>query len=223
MGRSADVLAVMARFPTPGAVKTRLAARVGAAPACALYRAFLVDLATRFDRGPWSLVWAVTPPDADLAPVVGACGEQIPQEGADLAERMQRCFAHLFDAGARRVVMIGADAPHVADSVLTAAFATLAAHDAVFVPTRDGGYCLVGLRAAHDVFSGVSMGTAAVFDQTRARLEALGLRWHELEPSFDVDEMEDVVDLARLIESGEVALPQTAAVLREWQSAGILR
>src|SRR6185436_5260363 len=95
MSRSADVLAVMARFPTPGAVKTRLAARVGAEAACALYRAFLVDIAARFGSGPWSLVWAVTPPGADLAVVVGAGGEQIGQEGVDLAERMQRCFVRL--------------------------------------------------------------------------------------------------------------------------------
>lgn len=222
MNPGAGVLVVMARYPLPGAVKSRLAARAGADAACALYRAFLADLAARFGAGPWQLVWAVTPADSDLAPFVGAGCRQIAQHGGDLGERMQRCFARLLNEGAARVVMIGADAPHVADGTVRAAFAALENHDGVLVPTRDGGYCLVGLRALHDIFSGIPMGTAAVFERTRARFEALGLRWRGLEPSFDVDELEDVVALRRLIAHGEVALPHTAAVLREWQAAGVL-
>jgi glycosyltransferase A (GT-A) superfamily protein (DUF2064 family) len=56
MPGSTDVLVVMAKYPTPGAVKTRLAERVGAAAACALYRAFLADIAraARLARGGWS-------------------------------------------------------------------------------------------------------------------------------------------------------------------------
>src|SRR5262245_21926261 len=151
MSASADRLVVMARSPVPGEVKTRLATAVGAEAACALYRAFLADLAARFGGGPWSLIWAVTPPDADLGPLVGQRGVQIPQEGDDLAERMHRVFTRLSRDGAKGVVMIGADAPHVADAALAAAFAALEVNDAVLMPTRDGGYCLVGLRAPHDI------------------------------------------------------------------------
>jgi rSAM/selenodomain-associated transferase 1 len=211
-----DVLVVMAKYPVPGTVKTRLAARVGAERACALYRAFLADIGARFSAGPWQLVWAVTPPDADLAPFVGAAGREIAQEGEELGERMRRCFARLFGEGARAVVMIGADAPHIGEDAVAAAFAALADHAAVMVPARDGGYCLLGLRAAHDVFSGIAMGTSSVFEQTRLRLDTLGLAWRALAPSFDVDELDDVVELSRLIAAGEVALPHTAAVLRAW-------
>jgi len=222
MTRSADVLVVMARAPELGAVKTRLAERVGAAAACDLYRAFLTDLAGRLADGPWALAWAVTPPDADLTPIVGQRGRQIGQQGVDLAERMWRCVARLFDDGAARVVMIGADVPHLPSTAISAVFAALDAHDAVLMPTRDGGYCLVGLRAAHDLFTGIPMGSASVFDCTRARLAALGLRWCALDPSFDVDEFDDVVELAALIAQGDVALPHTAAVLRAWHAAGFL-
>src|SRR5690242_15459518 len=162
MAALADVLVVMAKYPAPGEVKTRLAERVGAAAACALYAAFLADIAARFAHAPQRLVWAVTPAGADLTPFIGAAHEQIAQQGDSLAERMRRCFVHLLDAGAQRVVMIGADAPHIADHTIDTAFSALDDHDAVFVPTRDGGYCLVGLRAAHDIFSGVAMGTDAV-------------------------------------------------------------
>jgi rSAM/selenodomain-associated transferase 1 len=222
MATSADVLVVMAKYPSPGAVKTRLAERVGAAAAAGLYRAFLADLAQRLAQGPWQLVWAVAPAGADLTPFVGRRQRQIEQHGDDLGARMLGCFAQLIGEGAARVVMIGADAPHIGEGTLRDAFAALDELDAVFVPTRDGGYSLVGLRAAHDLFSAMPMGTARVFARTRARLVTLGLRWRALETSFDVDELADVAALARLIASGAVALPHTTAVLREWQAHGIL-
>jgi uncharacterized protein len=223
MAHGADVLVVMARYPVPGAVKTRLAESVGADAACALYRAFLADIAARFGRGPWELIWAVTPAGADLAAVVGAESRQIAQHGADLGERMRGCFAQLLGAGAARVVMIGADAPHLAEQTVRAAFAALTQRDAVLLPTRDGGYCLVGLRHPHDIFSDIAMGSPTVFAATCARLGALGLSWSELEPSFDVDELADVAELARQIACGTVTLPKTAAVLRNWRRAGVLR
>ena len=44
-------LAVMARYPTVGAVKTRLARTLGAERAAAVYRAFLRDIELRFAAG----------------------------------------------------------------------------------------------------------------------------------------------------------------------------
>lgn len=222
MGRSADVLVVMAKYPAAGTVKTRLAERVGAAAAASLYRAFLADLAQRFAHGPWQLVWAVTPAGADLTPFIGSAPRQIEQQGSDLGERMWGCFSRLIGEGADRVVMIGADVPHIGDGAVRDAFAALEECDAVFVPTRDGGYSLVGLRTAHDLFSAIPMGTAMVFERTRARLASLGLRWHALEANFDIDELADVAALARLIASGAATLPHTAAVLRDWQASGVL-
>ena len=222
MVRSADVLVVMAKYPNPGAVKTRLANQVGIDAACALYRAFLADIGARFASGPWQLVWAVTPPGADLLSFVGSGCRQIAQEGSDLGDRMRRCFLRLLEEGSTRVVMIGADAPHIAPATVQTAFSALTDHDAVLVPTGDGGYCLVGLRHPHDIFSRIPMGTAAVFEKTAARLAALGVRWQALEPSFDVDELDDVRELARQIASGEVELSHTAAVLRDWRAAGLL-
>jgi rSAM/selenodomain-associated transferase 1 len=209
----ADVLVIMARQPTPGAVKTRLAARIGKADACALYRAFLVDLAAALDGGPWQLTWAVTPDDADLRPIVGADAACVTQRGDGLGERMQHCFADLFAAGAVRVVMIGADVPHLGRAQVAAAFAALDAADVVLTPTRDGGYGLIGLGAAHDVFAGVAMGGAHVFAQTVRRIAALGLRPSIQPGTFDVDEWHDVLLLRRLLKDGAVSLPATAAAL----------
>jgi glycosyltransferase A (GT-A) superfamily protein (DUF2064 family) len=66
------------------------------------------------------------------------------------------------------------------------------------------------------------MGTAMVFERTCAHLATLGLRWHALETSFDIDDLADVAALARLIDSGAVTLSHTAAVLHDWQASGVL-
>lgn len=210
---TADTLVVMARQPVPGTVKTRLARRIGAAPAAALYAAFLADIAVRLAHPSWRLLWAVTPGDADLSPLVGASAAHLPQRGADLAARMANVFADLFDRGAGRVVMIGADAPHLGCDSIAAAFAALASADVVLLPTRDGGYCLVGQAAPHDLFRGVDMGTPAVWAQTQARVAALRLSAATLPASFDIDEWDDLVALRQQIESGAVHLPRTAAAL----------
>lgn len=208
-----DVLVVMARYPTPGAVKTRLAPVLGSDGACALYRAFLADIAAAWRAPGWRLVWAVTPAGADLRAVVGAGAEQIAQRGDTLAARMRHVFEDLFAAGAARVVMCGADVPHLGVDRLAAAFAALSRHDVVLAPTRDGGYCLIGLRAAHDVFTGIAMGGVTVCADTLARAAALGLSTTCQAPTFDVDEPDDVDALAALLATGDAALPATAAAL----------
>jgi hypothetical protein len=219
-----DVLVVMAKAPVVGAVKTRLAAAVGPARACALYRAFLCDLAARFGERSYAFVWAVHPAGAHLDPIVGRALPHLDQRGPDLGARMRHAFADLFAAGARRIVMLGADAPHLQEATIDAAFAALADHDVVLVPVRDGGYCLIGLRAPHDaILTEVAMGTDRVLEQTRARAAALGLRLRVLDATFDVDEWRDVEALAGLLARGEVALPASAAVLDAWQCGKMRR
>lgn len=222
MHGSAEVLVVMAKYPVPGAVKTRLAKRVGDERACALYTAFLRDIAARFRGSPWELVWAVDPPGSDLRAVVGFAGSCIDQEGRGLGERIRRCFEALFAAGARRVVMIGSDVPHLPVAVIKAAFAALEHDDVALAPSDDGGYCLVGMRGSHDIFSAVEMSTPQVFSATQQRLQSLKLRAHVLTPSFDVDDMNDVVTLDRHLRTSETELAHTIAVLNEWREAGLL-
>lgn len=215
MQLTGDVLVVMAKFPRAGHVKTRLGLHIGAEAACELYTAFLHDIATRFDDARRTLVWAVDPPGSDFAPVVGADCLCIDQRGAGLAERMHACFETLFEAGAERVVMMGGDVPHLPSETVDAAFLALNGCEVSLVPSSDGGYCLVGLRRLVDIFTPIEMGTPKVFAQTRSLLDSCGLRVQILAPSFDIDEPEDLRRLAKLIESGEVELPDTGAVLAQ--------
>jgi rSAM/selenodomain-associated transferase 1 len=206
------VLLVMARQPEVGRVKTRLAGAIGAEQACALYRAFLHDLAHRFAGRHYDLVWAVHPAGADFRAAVGESGRCIPQIGADLAERMHQAVASIIAAGADRVVMIGADCPHIRDAWIDEALQALDENDVVLGPSTDGGYYLVALRQAHDLFRGAPMGTSRVLAETLARARLLRLRVHLLPQTFDVDEM---TDLERLRD--ELRMPELARLLSETQ------
>jgi rSAM/selenodomain-associated transferase 1 len=210
----ATALAVMARYPEPGKVKTRLAAEIGVERATALYRAFILDLQARFSAGPRPLVWMYQPGDAPFESLVGAESIRRPQQGANLGERMLRCFATLFDEGFERVIMLGADIPHVEAAHLDEAERCLDDHDVVLGPSADGGYYLVAMRQPHDLFSMVTMGTSRVLDDTLRLVRRAGLRAHLLAPSFDIDIAADLRRLHEMLRHGNACgLPRTAALL----------
>jgi glycosyltransferase A (GT-A) superfamily protein (DUF2064 family) len=229
------VLAVMARFPRRGAVKTRLARVIGEERAVELYRAFLLDIDARFGAGCRRLVWVYEPAQSDWSAAVGSATWSMPQAGESLGERMHNCFSSLCGAPlpsvaadadrARtvaptvgRVLMIGADVPHVADAHLAEAEQRLSDVDVVLGPSDDGGYYLVAMRRAHDIFTGVAMGTSRVFEQTLARIRGARLRVHLLPRGFDIDETDDLERLWRVLTSdAEVRLPRTAALLQRWR------
>jgi len=78
-----------------------------------------------------------------------------------------------------------------------------AGHDAVLGPAEDGGYVLIGLaRTSPRVFDGIAWGSPHVMRDTRARLGALGWRWHELAELWDIDRPADLARLAEHIEGG---------------------
>jgi len=204
----------MAKHPVPGRVKTRLAAALGADAACALYRAFVLDLAERLAALPYAVTWAYTPPDAPFAELLPGARCR-PQRGRDLGERLAAALAEELAAGPGPVLAIGADAPHIPAAALAAGAAALThGADVVLGPAADGGYYLIGLRGpAPGLFAGIAWGTAGVLEATLARAAAAGLAVHLLCPSFDVDQVADLSRLRALLARDDVSLPRTAGVL----------
>jgi len=212
--RSPDAqLVVMAKYPARGRVKTRLAATIGSARACALYRAFVLDLADRLAQLPYDVVWAYWPPRAPFGRLLPGARSR-PQRGADLGARMANAIVAALRGGGPALV-IGADAPHVsAASLARAAAALRGGADLVLGPAEDGGYYLIGVRApVPALFRGIAWGTRTVLAVTRARARRLGLRTRLLPPTFDVDEAMDLRRLRVSIARGRVHLPRTAALL----------
>ncbi len=210
-----SALAIMARYPAVGEVKSRLAKVIGSARACELYRAFLRDLDARFASGRRTVVWVFHPPECDFASLVTPGARCIPQQGTDLGARMLACLRQLSSEGFDRVIMIGADVPHVRDEWLDEAELALDDADVVLGPSADGGYYLIAMREAHDVFTGIEMSTGTVFDETIAKAAAAKLRVHRLPPTFDVDEIADLTRLQDLLrqDDWQQRLRFTAAAL----------
>jgi rSAM/selenodomain-associated transferase 1 len=209
---------IAAKAPRPGFVKTRLARSIGDDRAAELYVAFLQDLAVRFGDGQ-ALGWYVTPddgwpelrrllPDQDGALVLG-------QGKGDWGERQRRLFAEANARGERRTVLIASDSPQLEPETVGQAFRALEQHDLVLGPVTDGGYYLIGMSGDHaEVLDGVRMSRETVLEEILERAEALGAGVALLEPTFDVDEGQDL-ELLRGAARGNPQLARTAAVLEE--------
>jgi uncharacterized protein len=212
---SQEALVIMARYPEEGAVKTRLARDLGPLLTLRLYRAFIDDLAAKFGSLPRPLIWYYLPESSPFPQLFSQRYPCRPQSGSSLQERMVRIFEDLFGEGFQRVVVIGADVPHIPVEAVEDAFALLSATDVVLRPSCDGGYHLIGLAAAGDLFSGITMGTDRVLRETVERAATMGLSVHCLAPSFDVDTIRDVKRLIRFLAETDDPLPRTREVLAE--------
>jgi rSAM/selenodomain-associated transferase 1 len=216
------LLAVVCRNPGVGRVKTRLIPALGEDGAQALYRAFLQDLGARFVDRAHDLLWAYTP-EGGPPPVALTPGLTLAQAGPDLGYRLLRLFGWARGEGYEQVVVISSDVPHLPGAVVDAAFAALEACDVVLAPSDDGGYHLVGMCRAHDIFTMVPMSTPAVLAATRVAIAERGLSLEVLDADFDVDLPEDLPRLAdRLEQDAVLRRGATARVLRR-QQAGIQR
>lgn len=214
LSEASEALVIVAKYPEVGAVKTRLARFIGDERVCQLYLSFIRDLDEKFGGRHRPLFWAYTPPESDFPSLIEATHQCFPQEGSWLGERLLNIFRRLFQQGFQRVAIMSSDSPHMLTEWIDEAFAALAEVDAVFAPAEDGGYNLVGLKQAHDLFSGIAMSTPHVLADTLERARALGLSVHLLPTSFDVDEIEDVEKLRLFLAQNGEPLPHTREILK---------
>jgi rSAM/selenodomain-associated transferase 1 len=195
-------IAVFAKAPAPGAVKTRLIPLLGAEGAARLHARLAKHcLATAREARPSVLqLWCA--PDASH-PFFSECAalfscELHTQKGVDLGARMADAFADHAP-----LILVGSDCPPLSASHLEQAWRALQSHDVVFAPAEDGGYVLVGLaRPAPRLFDAMQWSQQDVMLETRRRVVAAGLRSLELETLWDVDRPEDY---ERLVRSGIAA------------------
>lgn len=184
-------LVIFAKAPQAGQVKRRLAAGIGDVPATQFYRHSLRSMIRRLAPDPrWQTLLAATP-DREVWPLARRYAlPALPQGVGDLGERMDRVM-HGLPPGP--VVIIGADIPDIRPRHIQSAFQRLGDHDAVFGPSDDGGYWLVGLRrrpVIPSIFGHVRWSTAHALTDTLANFKA-GTRIARLETLSDIDTEED--------------------------------
>jgi uncharacterized protein len=215
-------LVIMAKAPKPGMVKTRLAQSLPSSAVTALYRCLLEDtlaLATSLT----GVEVAVMCPEADqneLGHILCNTVQVVAQKGEGLAAGLTSVFRHFTASGSQQVIAFNSDSPHLAPSILNSAFEILATHDVVVGPTRDGGYYLVGAKAAHPtLFESDGMGTGSALDKLLTRTKALNLSTGFTEHFYDIDIANDLILLARELQLAPEKAPRTARWLGEWQQA----
>jgi uncharacterized protein len=217
-------LIIFVKAPGAAAVKSRLAKAIGEENARMLYRHFVADILETMGRGPFDVRLFFYPPDQQesVAAWLGRDRRCEPQHGNDLGERMSHAFRKVFAEGYDSLLLIGSDLPDLPAAVVEAGFAELRTHDCVIGPAMDGGYYLIGFKAAAflpDAFMEIPWGSDGVCENTCRIIRAKALRLAILPCWRDIDTIED---LKGFIASRNGTSPAGTATLRFIESEKML-
>jgi rSAM/selenodomain-associated transferase 1 len=205
-------IAFMAKASAPGRAKTRLVPPLTFEEAAVLNTAFLQDVAD-------NVLLAARDCDRPSGGIGGIAGyaaygppgsedffRRTLPGGIGLIEAWRQnfgdCLLHtieqIFARGHASAVVLNSDSPTLPTAFLVETAAALArpGDRAVLGPSSDGGYYLLGLKAAHrHMFEHIAWSTEQVAKQTLERAHEIGLDVHRLPVWYDVD---DVDGLRRL-------------------------
>ena len=227
-------IAVMAKAPSPGRSKTRLVPPLSPEGAAAISAAFLRDitenlaLAARSAPIQGCIAFAPAGMEAAFDGLVAAGTRLLLADGSPPmppgVQGFGRSLLHavqaLLAAGFASACLLNSDSPTLPTAALVRAAQALAAPGdrVVLGPAEDGGYYLIGVKAAHpQLFADIAWSTEVVAAETRERVRALGLELVELETWYDVDDRAALARLLAELEDGGsagYAAPATAACLR---------
>lgn len=199
---------ILAKYPEPGKVKTRLGAVIGLELAADFYRIFLdctFGIVRQSAIGKATVFYEPESRGADFRAMVPTDFRLFPQQGADLGERLSNAFERAFSNGSKKVIAVGSDSPTLPPQLLAAADLALETHDLVLGPAEDGGYCLIGLNNLYrKLFEDIEWSSDSVLDATVEQARALSLRYHFLDKWYDVDDKETLLRAAADDRSGAI-------------------
>jgi uncharacterized protein len=186
-------LAIFAKTPLPGLVKTRLTPPLSAEESADLYRCMLLDTIARVSTLPYD-TFLFYHGDERYFRGIASAAELIAQQGDDLGARLAQAFALLDSRGYRACSVIGTDAPDLPLSYIEESFRSLdAGSDVVFGPAEDGGYYLVGVSGRHaELFHDIPWSSDKVLATSLERARASRLAAALLPSWYDVDCIDDL-------------------------------
>jgi len=190
-------VALFAKPPQPGLVKTRLIADIGADKAVRIYR-FCLEYALELVRHcglDYQLFLSQDSEDALFQDE-----HYIIQKGPDLGARMHHALAKLLANKNDGAIIIGSDCLEMTIGHLQAAAQALSDHDLVLLPAADGGYALIGCTEANpELFKSVTWSSDQVLAQTIANAKRLNYRVSLLETVRDIDTLQDLEQYPELL------------------------
>jgi len=192
-------LAVMAKAPHPGKVKTRLSPPLTLDQSAALNICFLRDTTQNIAEvamtvmasglisytpvGDEGLFEGLLPNDFKL----------IPQRGDGFGERLLAAAEDILACGFGAVCLIDSDSPTVPASAFQLAVTALGrpGDRIVLGGSEDGGYYLIGLKKPHhEPFANIHWSTSMVYKETALAITSAGIELVELPLWYDVDDGE---------------------------------
>jgi rSAM/selenodomain-associated transferase 1 len=196
-------IAVFAREPILGKVKTRLLGALGERQALTLYQQMVARITSCIDSSQLAQLdlWVTSNPSHEY--FLTLCNEMniYIQTGSDLGAKMAFAIDHTLAGDAvESVLIVGTDCPVMDAGYLRSALTALrAGNEVVIGPAEDGGYVLIGMRRAlPELFADIPWGTDKVLTKTLARLTDLGINYQLLPTLWDVDVPADLVRLEDL-------------------------
>lgn len=206
-------LAVIAKTPEPGSVKTRLC------PPCTVQEAARIAGAALADT--FDILLAVPATrhllilDGEPGPWVPGAFEIVRQGDGALGHRLRDALETCFNALALPVIVVAMDTPQMSAESLGAAARALTADagpDAILGPADDGGYWMIGLRRFHpEAFLDVSMSTDSTLSEQVRQLERIGYRVERGPRLLDFDDFAQALAVAEMIPRTRFARAVTEA------------
>jgi uncharacterized protein len=197
-------LAVMAKAPRPGKVKTRLSPPLTPDQASSLNVCFIRDTTeniqqvTDGSRSAGIMVYTPIGDEAAFDGLLPANFQLLGQRGDSFGERLLHAAEDLFACGFSAVCLIDSDSPTMPQGALSQAVGLLArvGDRVVLGGSDDGGYYLIGVKRMHPrLFAQIDWSTERVLEQTLDRAREIGLETALLPTWYDVD---DAATLERL-------------------------
>jgi len=192
-------LAVMAKAPRPGKVKTRLSPPLTAEQAAALNICFLRDtsrnIANVAAASEASGLVSYTPVgDERLFDGLLPVGFRlVAQRGDGFGERLLAAAEDILACGFGAVCLINSDSPTLPTTALRHAVEELnrPGDRIVLGGSSDGGYYLIGMKAPHpEPFTSIHWSTSSVYAETVAAIARAGVELIEIPVWYDVDDGE---------------------------------
>jgi hypothetical protein len=205
-------VAVIAKSPVAGQVKTRLCPPLTPVQAACVARASLMDTLDTVMEADVARRTVVL--DGEPEDWLPSGMDLIAQRDGPFGDRLSGAIEDVFTKLALPVLVIGMDTPQLRTAHLEGAAEALLAPgtDTVLGPAEDGGYWLIGTRRpVASMFSGVEMSTARTGRLQLRRLRSLGLCCARLGRLRDVDLFSDALAVAR-----DVPGSRFAVAMDEW-------
>jgi len=212
---SSCALAVMAKAPRAGKVKTRLSPPLTLEQSAALNICFLKDTTRNIadiDETSAAVGLVCYTPIGDESLFGGLLPEGfalIAQRGDTFGERLHAATEDILACGFGAVCLIDSDSPTVpADAFHEAIDLLNCPGDRIVLGgSNDGGYYLIGLKKAHlEPFKGIHWSTSTVYAETVSAIREASVELAELPIWYDVDDG-DTLNLLRDELLGEGLLP----------------